>query len=57
MPSFDGIDVHSLAIDPPFLDPEYGDYRLKPESPVRKAGFLPLDFTRVGLQSREKGAP
>ena len=46
----DGIDMHSLATDPLFVDPENGDFRLKPESPALKLGFVPIDFSKVGLR-------
>ena len=44
-----GVDVHSLAIDPLFVDPENGDFRLKPNSPALKLGFVPFDISKVGL--------
>jgi hypothetical protein len=45
----DGVDRHSLAVDPLFVDPEKGDFRLKPDSPALKLGFVPLDVSKVGL--------
>jgi len=47
----DGVDTHSLAVDPLFMDPENGDFRLKPNSPALKLGFVPFDMSRVGLRS------
>lgn len=44
-----GVDTHSLAIDPQFVDPAQGDFRLKPESPALKFGFIPFDRSKVGL--------
>jgi hypothetical protein len=40
-----GTDTDSLAVDPGFLDPENGDFRLKPDAAAKKVGFreLPLD--------------
>ena len=43
-----GFDVHSLVVDPLFVDPEHDDYRLKPESPAFKLGFQPIDFSQIG---------
>lgn len=45
----DGIDSHSLAVDPLFVDPANGDFRLKPDSPALKLGFVPFDMSKVGL--------
>jgi Right handed beta helix region len=41
-------DRHSLVIDPLLVDPENGDFRLKPNSPALKVGFQPFDVTNVG---------
>ncbi len=49
-----GIDAHSLAADPQFVDPANGDFRLRPTSPVLKLGFVPIDLSKVGLQGKEK---
>jgi len=46
----DGVDKNSQAMDPMFLDPEKGDFRLKPESPALKMGFKPIDISKVGLR-------
>ena len=45
------VDEHSLAEDPLFVDPENGDFRLKPDSPALKMGFVPFDMSKVGLRS------
>jgi len=45
----DGVDTHSLAVDPLFVDPKNGDFRLKPNSPALKLGFVPFDMSKVGL--------
>jgi parallel beta-helix repeat protein len=44
-----GHDQHSIIADPLFVDPEKNDFRLRPESPVMKLGFKPLDLSRVGV--------
>ncbi len=43
-----GKDVNSVYADPLFVDPERGDFRMKPESPAWALGFRPIDMTRVG---------
>jgi parallel beta-helix repeat protein len=43
-----GQDVHSLVADPLFVDPERGDFTLKPGSPAAKIGFQPIDLNQVG---------
>lgn len=35
-----GKDVHSITADPMFMDPENGNYQLKPGSPCIDAGIL-----------------
>ncbi len=46
----DGIDAHSLAADPHFMDPANGDFLLKPNSPALKLGFVPIDLSKIGLR-------
>jgi hypothetical protein len=46
----DGVDANSLSVDPLFVDPEHGDFRLKPNSPALKLGFIPIDVSQVGLR-------
>jgi hypothetical protein len=46
----DGVDGHSLAVDPLFLDAANGDFRLKPDSPALRRGFVPFDLSRMGLR-------
>ena len=43
-----GQDKHSVVADPLFVDPEHGDFRLKPGSPAEKIGFEPWDFSTIG---------
>ncbi|MFC1805782.1 right-handed parallel beta-helix repeat-containing protein [Planctomycetota bacterium] len=45
----DGVDAHSLAVDPLFVDAERGDFRLQKNSPALKLGFIPLDLSKIGL--------
>lgn len=49
-----GVDTHSRAVDPLFVDPENHDFRLKPNSPALKMGFVPFDLSKVGLRSDKK---
>jgi len=44
-----GQDEHSVIADPLFVDPEQGDYRLRPGSPAEALGFEPIDTTEIGL--------
>ena len=48
-----GLDTHSIAADPLFVDPANDDYSLKPDSPALKLGFKPIDISKVGLRGRE----
>jgi hypothetical protein len=45
----EGVDSHSLAVDPLFVDPENGDFRFHPDSPALKLGIVPLDVSKAGL--------
>ena len=42
-------DVGSIVADPKFVDPKNRDFRLQEDSPALKLGFVPFDFSRVGV--------
>lgn len=42
-------EVGSIVADPLFVDPENGDFRLKPNSPAITLGFKPIDLGETGL--------
>ncbi len=46
-----GYDSHSVFADPLFVDPQNGDYRVRPDSPALKLGFENFDMDRFGLTS------
>lgn len=50
-----GVDAHSLAVDPLFVDPSKGDFRLKSGSPALKLGFVPIDLSKIGLRNTQGG--
>ena len=43
-----GFDAHSVVADPLFVDPDQGDYRLRPESPAFKLGFKAIPVEQIG---------
>ncbi|MDF7806369.1 right-handed parallel beta-helix repeat-containing protein [Pontiellaceae bacterium B12219] len=45
----DGVDLHSRAVDPLFVDPENGDFRFRPDSPALEMGIVPFDRSKAGL--------
>lgn len=49
-----GSDVHSMIAAPLFVNPENGDFTLKPESPAFKLGFRPIDLSDVGPRRKSE---
>jgi parallel beta-helix repeat protein len=45
-----GLDKESVIADPLFVDPDKGDFTLKPDSPALKLGFVPIDVSKVGVR-------
>jgi len=45
-----GREAHSIVADPLFVNPEKGDFSLKPGSPAFKLGIKPIDVSKVGIQ-------
>jgi hypothetical protein len=43
-----GQDTHSVVADPMFVDPENGNFTLKPGSPASRIGFKPFDYSKAG---------
>ncbi len=45
-----GFDEGGVCADPLFVDPENRDYRLRPESPALRTGFVPFDYSKAGIE-------
>jgi len=45
-----GVEQHSVAADPMFVNAAKGDLRLKKDSPALKLGFKPIDVKKIGLR-------
>ena len=43
-----GQDTASIFADPRFVDPQHGDFTLRPNSPAFDLGFEPIDMTAMG---------
>jgi len=43
-----GHDSNSLVLDPRFIGPHSGDFRLQPGSPALRIGFRPWDYSQAG---------
>ncbi len=52
-----GHDLHSVVADPLFVDPQHGDFTLKPGSPAIALGFKPIDVSQVGRTVAGKRQP
>ena len=48
-----GHDTNSYFIDPLFVDPSHGDFRLQPDSPALDLGFPQLDLSAAGVRSNK----
>jgi hypothetical protein len=46
-----GHDKNSLIVDPMFIDPQKGDFRLRDNSPASQIGFETWDFSAIGPRS------
>jgi len=51
-----GADRNSIVADPLFVDPENGDFHLKPDSPALKLGFEPIPIEKIGLYESDARA-
>ena len=49
-----GYDEHSLFADPGFINPQQGDFRLRPDSPAFALGFREFDVTSFGAREHTR---
>lgn len=47
-----GLDCGTILADPKFIDPHQHDFRLRPDSPALKLGFVPFDLSNVGPRKK-----
>lgn len=47
-------DTHSRVADPQFIDPQKGDFQLRPTSSATQLGFVPFDYTKAGRETPAK---
>jgi hypothetical protein len=45
-------DPHGVMADPLFVDPQRGDFRLRPDSPALAMGFVPFNISQCGPRPR-----
>ena len=45
-----GYDADSVVADPLLVDPLREDFRLHPESPALKLGFVPIPVEKIGIR-------
>lgn len=45
------MDRNSICADPLFVDAANHDFRLQPDSPALRFGFVPIDMTRFGIRT------
>lgn len=50
-----GYDTDSEISSPMFLDPSKDDYRLRPDSPALRLGFVPIDMAQIGPRNADRG--
>lgn len=43
-----GMEYESIYADPLFRDPQNDDFTLMPDSPAKKIGFIPFDYSKAG---------